>query len=324
MLKKVLFRPSVQVLLFFLFSLGSLLVIFTPELPLFKWSANYGFQIMLAYLAAGFVFLLSNLSRWMFVSFACCASLCVFLNQQSSSPFTTTLEREDNIKIAHFNLQPPTSDLDASLSIIKQIDADIISVHSLNTTHECLIDGDFTIQYPFFEILPPAQKGGFCMGVFSKWPIDYIDTFQSEKIPHIIGCIAWKEKDFCFINLRNMTGYNKSPRTIHRHFEEVSRKINTIQTPIIAMGEFNAVPWSTELTILQNNGKLKVSDRGLRPSVPNGTLHFFSPPLQHILYSKEFTCTDFKTINGPHSSQFGILGSYQLNLPNYELSQVIR
>ncbi|MCB0662944.1 MAG: hypothetical protein KDC24_09405 [Saprospiraceae bacterium] len=279
---------------------------------------------MLFYLAAGFVFLLSNLNKWMFTSFACCAGLCMFLNQQSASPFPTSSNDVLGIKVAHFNLEQSTDDLDVSFQIIKGINADLVSIHSMNDESKCSLDSQFLKKYPYYKILPSNQKNGYCMGVFSKLPISYIDTFQSEHTPHIIGCIDWMEKDFCFINLRSAGNDKTDYLALQRHFLEVSKKVSLVSSPILTWGEFDAVPWSSEFSTLCKNGNLAVSDQGPKPSLPNGMVNIFSPQMHHILYSPEFTCTDFRTISGPHSPQFGILGSYQLNNPRHELSQVIR
>jgi endonuclease/exonuclease/phosphatase (EEP) superfamily protein YafD len=324
MLKKVFIHPFFQVLLYATFSIGALLVIFTPDVPLLSWSENYGFQIMLFYLLTGFVFLLSNLPRWMFISFACCAGLCIFLKQESTGPFFDHLSKEESISIGHFNLKKSTPPLEVSLAVIQEINADLISIHHINLEQLCEIESQLNKQYPFSEIAPFESKNDFRTGILSKWPIAYVDTFHSMNTPQIIGCINWKEEDICFIDLQSPEGISHNSTSLQKHFDTVSKKSKAIHSPLITMGEFDLAPWSREIKRLNKEENLKVSDRGPRPSLPDGELNLFTPQLQQILYSKEFICTDFQTISSPVSGQFGILGSYQLNQPLYELSQVVR
>ena len=62
----------------FLFS-GVLIVILTPDISIFKWTANFAIQTTILYIIAGLFFLLISAERLLLLSFFCAACLSLFL-----------------------------------------------------------------------------------------------------------------------------------------------------------------------------------------------------------------------------------------------------
>ena len=86
------------------------------------------------------------------------------------------------------------------------------------------------------------------------------------------------------------------------------------------MGDYNIVPWAPEINELKEKTGLNDSRKGLCLTYP-AWFSLARIPIDYILYSPEFICTDFHTISGTHSDHFGISGNYYLN-KNVRLSSV--
>ena len=60
---------------------GTLICIFPPQQPAFRWWAEQSFFIALGYLLFGLFFLIVDKPRLMFVCFGCSAAICFFKNE---------------------------------------------------------------------------------------------------------------------------------------------------------------------------------------------------------------------------------------------------
>jgi endonuclease/exonuclease/phosphatase (EEP) superfamily protein YafD len=322
MITKASKYPYYQIPISILLSIVAALVIFTPNVIVFKWGANYAFQIMLSYLILGFVFLLLDFTKLMFTSFACCAGLCIFINNQSEGPFLSSSENQV-IKVAHFDLSFSNEGPDETMEIIESTSADLVSVHEVTPVWEAALKDCLIDEFPYQYALPGISLYG--MAVLSKYPLDFIDTFANNGIPAIIGCVSMDGGDFCFINIHSHPVLTDADYNWQKvYLNEVNTRIQKLPPPVLAIGDFQAVAWSEAMKDFRSQTGLKDSRRGPNPTFPDGDLNIFEIPTDHILYTKEFSCSEFKTVSGPNSRHLGIFGSFHFNEPENELSQIYR
>ena len=90
---------------------------------------------------------------------------------------------------------------------------------------------------------------------------------------------------------------------IREQLEGVAQRVNIINAPMIAFGDYNVVPWSSEMSLFRE--KTGLSD-GRREFSLGGI------PNDYILFSKHFNCLEFKNIKDTSGTAIGILGNYQL------------
>ena len=60
------------------------------------------------------------------------------------------------------------------------------------------------------------------------------------------------------------------------------------------------------------NARLKDSRRDGIPRSPEGAVSFFGVPVDHIFFSEQLECTEFRVIKNENASHLGIVGTYQL------------
>lgn len=306
MVAKMLNTKSIQLSLNFLVPLGAVLVLFTPNLLLFKWGANYAVHIMFAYLGMGLLFLMIRQPRLMFISLACCAGLCLHLKNSSSEDIIRPMPTgEPVVNIAQFNISATNDDVNGTIQTIMETEADIISIQELTPDWGRVLKIALEKEYPYNSTIY-RPKDFIGLAVYSKFPFESVDTFYQDDIPNLlINSTIKEDKKVSFLSSYiypelYSSDYN---RTVE-HFETLAKHINKIEHPVITFGDFNQVQWSAYVKSLRTNEELNDSRR----------FPFFDNPTDHIFYSNHFKCLKFKTVSNDYSSHLGIQGSYELNV----------
>ncbi len=147
------------------------------------------------------------------------------------------------------------------------------------------------------------------MALYSKYPLEYKRVFVEHDFPFLTGNIKIKGQVLSFIAATtstptNDTGYEKQIK----QFKFITAYADSITTPLIVMGDMNAVPWSDQIKGLLANTDLKDSRKDLA-----GTFPAQSPvqiPIDYIFHSPELSCKQFETVGGTTSNHLGIIGYY--------------
>ena len=314
MIKRILNYPITQWLLSGLIILGALICMFTPNYFLFKKGANFAIQIMLGYLLLSMLFLAMRQHKLMFTSIVCCAGLCMFLKNSSNAALKMPLQTSNKIiKTAHFNLSASDENYQSTLDAILQTDADVISVQEVTPDWKNVLTEGLGKNYPHSSTF--IRMDPFGIAIFSKYELNNIDTFHFEKIPNIVASIRPPEytEGIYFITSHTTPPlYTNALEKMRDHLEKISLYCNTINGPLITMGEYNAPPWWTEIQDLKYKSQLNDS----RNSALQGLSDLFENPVDYILFSNHFKCVGFDNISTATGNHLGIHGTYQYK-PDY-------
>jgi len=189
-------------------------------------------------------------------------------------------------------------------------EADLISFQEVsNSWGEALLEG-LSETYPFAFF-----TGGKCgiqgLAVFSKYPMKNVQSIRLAGMPNIEG-----EIQFADSSIRFVTSHTRSPITYTRylqrntHLKVLAAYLNTIEGPVIAIGDFNAVPWDTSILEFKKRSRLQDSRKKITPTFPS-FLKFLGIPIDYIFHSKELSCLDFRSIDGTSSDHLGVIGYYK-------------
>jgi endonuclease/exonuclease/phosphatase (EEP) superfamily protein YafD len=292
--------------------MGTLLCIFPPDLLLFKWGANYSFQIMVFYLVLGMFFLMIGQPRLMGVTFGCAAALALFL--KFSSDNTLGVKKSPQLKslvVAHVNVANSNVGVFQTIEDIKKTKADLISIQEIDPSWELELTSCLSEEYPYFFSLPDI--GIFGAAIFSKKPFLFVDTFHYKEIPNLIAEVNFEGLNLTMLSAHTIPALdNMSARRLQEHLDVLQSRIASINTPLLVAGDFHAVSWSREIRDFKNNTGLGDSRKGFQPTFPHGGLTFFEVPIDHIFYSRCFKCIDFQTLSGTWSNHLGILATFQI------------
>lgn len=295
-------------------ALGSILLtsalgIFFPDTILFKWGKNYAVHIMFGYLSLGLFFLLLRQQKLMFTSFACCAALCLYLKSSSSTDIIHPVATNaPSVNIAQITISASNDEVETTIESLLASDADILSIHEVTPDWGDVLEGALPKSYPFYStVYRPDDFQG--IAIYSKYPIQQLDTFYYNSIPNLSVTIEGEgeEEAFHFVSSYIYPEFGRNDAAqIEGHFDAISHYISKLKGPVIAFGDYNQVQWSDVVQNFKADNLLYDSRR----------FPFFDYPSDHIFYSSHFKCTDFQTIQTPSTQHLGVVGNYQLDEDN--------
>ncbi len=293
-----------QLIVWGIIILGTIVSVLPPDLLFFRVVSKFVVQIMFTYLFLGLLFLFFSDQSSMYVSFICCGILCLFL--RTRSPFFAPTQQGSNFSIATFNLSLSDDNFDSTISTIINSGADIISIQEVTPDWYAYLDKNPSIKslYPYDTSL--VRMDFYGLAILSKYPFVKIDTFNYKHIPNFMGCIKHDSlnQEIYFITSHTTPPVSsRAYEKIDSHLSKIASKVLEIKKPIIAMGDYQVVPWSSEITRFKTLAKLTDSRRDMP------TTYF---PHDHIFYSKELECTDFRSIGTNKTVHLGILGTFQI------------
>jgi hypothetical protein len=274
--------------------------IYTPNQFLFKELAKFGVQVMFICLLLGLLFLMLRDPRSMWVSLICCGILCLHL--RTREPFYP-IQYGTIFKIAHINLGNST-DYEATIKAILNSKADIISFQELDPNWDYVLQENLKKAYPYHKTI--ISLGVYNPAVYSKYMFNEIDTFHYKEAPNIHGCVTIEDQKVHFITSTTMPPVDMNAYAeIKAHLLKIGDFVADIDKPILALGDYNVVMHSDEVSALKTRGNLKDSRRDYSPMTQS--------PYDHILYSLHLECTNFLSIREKGGDKIGIIGTYQFN-----------
>lgn len=321
MVTKLLNLKSIRYLLYTLIVVGLLVSVFTPNYYLFIRGSQFANQIMLCYFFLGLIFLVFKQPKLTFTSFACCAGLCLFLKQSTNAEIATpVVTGEEIINVAHFNLSSVGNDYEQIINSIENTDAELISVQELTPDWLPVLEEAMTKKYPYASTIVRMDPYG--IGIFSKMPLENLDTFYYEEIPNISANVSYRNSG---TRVRFVAAHTTPPlfqaahQKMRGHLATIAQYTDEVKTPMIVLGDFYAPPWCNEIQELKYTSGLIDSRRTAKLSVE----HLFDNPVDYILHCEKLNCIGFESIDNKEFSHIGIKGAYQLK-QNDDISMITK
>lgn len=281
-----------------------------PDFFLGSLIRSFILQGCLAALLLATVFVLTN--RPVHLGLAIC-SVLLFGSGFASRilPVQPSLEI-GNLSIAHFNVFKFNEHYDSVCKAALESNADLISFQETDSEWTDHLKTRLSSAYPY-SVCYPLESCCFGLAVFSKHPISNAEILSIEGLPNITGSITINEQPLQFIC--SHTKAPTSPENFNqrnRHIQTLSQFINTSlpsKRPVLVIGDFNSVPWDTQIMQFKTKTALEDSRSGFQVTFPA----WFPPlliPIDFIFHSSDIQCTAFNTINTHSSDHYGIIGQY--------------
>ena len=306
-----------------LLMLGTIFSVYTPDLFLFRVGAQFAVQFMYLCLILGFLFLFLRSTNLMFMSFAACALLCIFLkasfHDTEQAAFYPKLNGEPYFKVAHFNVGSTSQSPRDMIQTILNTEADIVAIQELTYDWNIFLENSLTQKYPHSESIVRLDFKG--LALYSKYPLTQIDTFDFEDTPNIFGSVQIdnKHEDVFFVYANTEPPVNASAYSkIRRHLMYIADMVGKPDAPVLTLGAYNVVPWSQELKSFRTLTGLSNGRRDFSINPANTLLQV---PTDHILHSRELECVDFEPLSDSGGDYIGVLGEFQYK-PGYAKSSL--
>ena len=292
---------------------GLFLLIVSPSFSMVRQLSTFTVHFMLSYLAAGLIFFALNQKNLMLVSMFCCGVLCLFLKGSSNQNMRLAQETSlPKLSIALVNVSFSDDGYQKTISRLKEVNPDIFVFQELTPDWSGILQDSLADSFPYFHNM--VRLDPFGMAIYSKYPIDQVDTFYHVKIPNLLASILWdRQFPLQIVSALSLPPVNASAyENVKKHFRTIAAQIDTIFGPLIIAGDYNLPPWVDEVEQFKYSSKLFDSRRDISTRSFDGSVSFFGIPIDHIFFNDRLTCIAFNEISNENNSHLGILGTYQI------------
>lgn len=304
---------------FYVFSviigIAAVIAMFPPDFMWARILSDFAAHFMIGLLGLGLFFLLANKRRYMFVSFAVCGILCLFLkdaaNQDIMLPKTSGTP---SISILHCNLNKTADSFSGLFRSVEESGAGILAFNEVTRDRDLYLDRALKDVYPHSAKLVRTDRYG--LSFYSKVPISRVDTIEvyGGSRPHLLIGISYGfGKELNIINSYFLPPVTREAYGDYRvELAQLGQHLAEIERPVIAVGDFNLSDWSSELREFKTLSGLSSSRRDINTGTNTGSKDLMDFPNDHILFNQQLQCVEFQTLNDSMGQHLGIKGIYQL------------
>lgn len=260
--------------------------------------------IMVGFFTIGLIALIFKQERLMKGSFLAVAALAFMLRSSAVAPFeeqpaaSLTFENIEQLKPVSVS-QYATSNLliDGlpSIGTILSSSADLVTIQGLTPDWSDLLVDSLNAEYPHYYLFEDIGVHG--LGVFSKMELGSVDSFLIGDVVQVTACLSGNETspEITLVAVQTTPPVNSgSYQEMKAQLESLANYVGRISGPTITIGDFNNMPWSNELSAFQSKAGLQDSRRSLYPTYHEGAPHLFDRPVEHIFYSKDLQCLQYR------------------------------
>jgi len=298
---------------------GALMMIWFPDNFIVMLGRSFAFQIMIATLCL--VAWLVIRKRWRLMPFPIVGLLFlqVIVGPSLAVPSQNNLAA-NGFRVAHFNVLKYNSEYDSTVQQALATDADLISFQEVDRAWAEAIEAELAVKYPYAHIEDREHTYG--LAVFSKYPLQKVQTFELQGVPNIAGQIEWQGQKVNFV-----ASHLKAPLSVsnfrkrNKHMIGLAEYVEALDGPTVVVGDFNTVPWDSQMQKFRRETSLMDSRKHLAPTYPSKGA-FAAIPIDYIFHSHEFQCLGFDTLEPTNSDHLGIVGVYQLETEINQLTQL--
>lgn len=285
--------------------LVTVVIMWSTKNPLMRSISEFSVHIMLGMLGLGMVFLAADRKRMMFSALACAAILALWLKNASNDQLKLPqANSEAKLKIAHINLSNIDDNFTELIDIVKGLDVDVLSFQELTPDWATPIRNTLYQSHPYFE--EHIRIDPYGMAIYSKYDFHHTDTILSQGIPSICVDIPAKGKVFHVVSSYLTPALdNSSLQKASAQLDRISKEVQEKNEYVIALGEYNMVYWTQEIREFRSKAKLKNSRRDISQSN-------LRVPYDHIFYTEDLQCVEFKEMKSKNQKYLGIMGTYQI------------
>lgn len=286
----------------------TLLCIFPLDLTLAIRLSERAVLIMFAMLGIGLLGLVFSYKRLMYAGMACCAILCLFLKGESNGSIVFPSKSDvSNFEILHLNLSSINENYTKALDRILNTDADIISFQEVTPEWNAFLNRNLSETYPFNATI--VRIDPFGKAIYSKKKLNTNANLHTPDKPLLSVTFTENGREIRLVSAYlsqsiDRQGLNSAKETLNK----ISNFVQESTEPVMIIGDLNLTYWSNEIRNFRDKTELNNSRRTI-------SLSSFYVPYDHIFYSDEIECTEFKELDNPEG-HFAINGSYQLSFVN--------
>lgn len=212
-------------------------------------------------------------------------------------------------KVAQFNVLCSNTHYQKTIDQALNSEAALISFQEIDGLWNSKLTKGLEKAYPYHHFVNNHPHG---LVIFSKYPLDDLITYHWAGVPTLTGNVNLNGTPVHFVSTHTL-----SPRTEDRfrkrnkHLKKIAQYLKTVKGPVLAIGDFNAVPWNPSIVQIKEQSDMIDSRKSITPTFPS-SFKLAGIPIDYILHSNELTCLDFDAVDTMGSDHRGVVGEYVL------------
>lgn len=281
----------------------TVIAVFIPSFGVLTHLQDFLVHFLFFLIISGLIGLIIGNETVLFTSFACAATLTIFLKNASNTELKDpNINDQIRLSVAHLNLSLITDVKDVS-KILNHPEIEVVSFQEYTPDWGNIIP---LISKSFPYSFKAVRMDLYGKAVFSKYKIVNSEILEHQGIPSIVVKVQKDENIFTIFSAYLTPALDRNSKIVARQqIVDLEKSINQNKENLILMGEFNQVYWSHDIIAFRNNTGLLNSRRNVNPST-------FKMPYDHIFYNPSLECYYFEDLRDTSANHIGCRGSFQL------------
>lgn len=317
-MRELLQKNQIQIAyVLFVFFLTYVLM-YPPDILVFKKLSMHGIQIMLMLVVIGLIFLFIKVPRLTMVSFLCVAILSFFFKTSTNATINRPSRNfSPTFELTYLKTSGLEDDFQAVIGSKEVLTRDILVIQEYTPLWKQLVDSTLSSHFPYKAEL--LRIDDFGQVIYSKNPITRVDTISTSSSPSLIAEVKISD-EFTYL----LAGFYSLPPVHSTAYTELHNRLDELANFLhsrpnqnqLVFGGFNLVTWSEELTSFKNN--LHLSESRLTNS-SNDRINrniLFMQPVDHIFISDHLDCLNFGPLVKSEVNS-GLYGRYQFKINDF-------
>ena len=323
-----------QIFLALILALSSLAFIMPASFYEHDLLQSFAVHALAGYASLALLFVLFR-TWWLSISAGGAAlALLLFLHSYVVQPTSAIIAEGHPFTVAHFNVLASNRQYDSVIRRALTSDADLLSFQEVSPPWAKQLTRHLCDDYPYHHVVTDAwdTQG---IAIFSRYPLKNVQTHYWSDLPNITGDIDLtngmatdtapldKELTEALPNdttVHFVASHTLSPRSESRYrrrneqIQQIAEHLRSVEGPVLAIGDYNAVPWNPYIVAMKQEAHLYDSRRTFTPTYPS-RLSDGGLPIDYVFHSDDFACLDFRAVSAEGSDHRGVVGTYRLKPP---------
>ena len=255
--------------------------------------------------------------------------LCLHSYVMQPTPAITT--EGQPFAVAHFNVLASNRNYERIVRQALASEADLLSFQEVSVPWAAQLTERLCSTYPYYHVVTDSwdSRG---IAIFSRYPLKNVRTHYWVDSPNITGDIDLTkavmarsetpgpestEETSGDTVVHFVASHTLSPRSQSRYrrrneqIQQIAEYLSTVEGPVLAIGDYNAVPWNPSIVAMKQRARLYDSRRSFTSTYPS-RLQEGGLPIDYVFHSDDIACLDFYAVSAEGSDHRGVIGTYRL------------
>lgn len=219
---------------------------------------------------------------------------------------------DEQLSVLQFNVLVSNNQYHSTIESVKELNPDFISFQEVTQAWGDALEEGLQDEYPYFKIVShDLETQG--LAIFSKFPLENVTYHDWSGTANLSGIIKVGDEDVNFLSLHTRSPMTKDRwKNRNEHIKKAANHVAEKEGEFIVLGDFNTVPWDSQMIKFRKDTELVDSRKKLTPTYPAwGPKYLAQIPIDYIFHSKGIRCGSLDSIKMT-SDHNAVLGEFEI------------